>query len=162
MTATNNANKGKIKPPHFVTQQRQQNQGEITVHNTQDADHRPVTLINDEHWEIVLEALHQTVASPKGTAHRTFAGATYEAAGKTGTAQVVSIAQDEKYDEKKISERNRDNAMYIGYAPFDDPKIVIAVAIENTGSGSSTAAPVARKVLDKYFANQQKMIANAK
>ncbi|HEX5791769.1 MAG TPA: penicillin-binding transpeptidase domain-containing protein, partial [Rheinheimera sp.] len=68
------------------------------------------------------------------------------------TAQLAAIGQDEKYDADKVDERLRDNAMYIGYAPYDQPTIVIAVALENAGGGGSNAAPIARQMLDYYFA----------
>ncbi|MCC5452476.1 penicillin-binding protein 2 [Rheinheimera sp. UJ51] len=108
-------------------------------------------VVNPRNWQVVRDAMQQTVATQKGTAFNAFKGATYTSGGKTGTAQVVSIAQDAKYDASKLDERLRDNAMYIGYAPADAPTIVIAVTVENTGGGGSTAAPIARQMLDYYF-----------
>jgi penicillin-binding protein 2 len=72
-------------------------------------------------------------------------------AGKTGTAQVFTIGQNERYNEKEISERHRDHALFIAFAPADDPKIAVAVLVENGRSGSGTAAPIARKVIDAYL-----------
>ena len=106
--------------------------------------------------------MHSTVTSIRGTAHKIFNDAPYTSAGKTGTAQVINLAEDEEYDENKISERHRDNAMYIGYAPFENPEIVVTVAIENGGHGGADAGPVARALMDRYFANKEKYIANAK
>lgn len=114
----------------------------------------PIPMINEENWDIVLDALYGTVNREHGTAHRAFLNTTYVSAGKTGTAQLFSIAQDAKYEEDKVSERLRDNAMYVGFAPYDNPQISVTVAIENAGGGSSNAAPVARKVMDHYFANK--------
>lgn len=108
-------------------------------------------VVNPGNWQVVRDAMLQTVNTQKGTAFNAFRGASYTAGGKTGTAQVVSIAQDAKYDANAINERHRDNAMYIGYAPADAPTIVIAVTVENTGGGGSTAAPIARQMLDYYF-----------
>lgn len=108
-----------------------------------------IPVVNSHNWEVVRDAMLQTVQ--KGTASRAFKGTSYTSGGKTGTAQVVSIAQDAKYDANALDERHRDNAMYIGYAPADAPTIVIAVTIENTGGGGSTAAPIARQMLDYYF-----------
>ena len=89
--------------------------------------------------------------SPKGTAHRAFKDAPYSSAGKTGTAQVRSLGQEEEYNAEDIAERYRDNAMYVGYAPAEDPEVVVVVAIENSlGGGGSVAAPVARKILDVW------------
>lgn len=108
-------------------------------------------VVNPRNWQVVRDAMLQTVNTQKGTAFNAFRNASYTSGGKTGTAQVVSIAQDAKYDASALDERHRDNAMYIGYAPADAPTIVIAVTIENTGGGSSTAAPIARQMLDYYF-----------
>lgn len=108
-----------------------------------------IPVVNSHNWQIVRDAMLQTVQ--KGTASRAFKGTSYTSGGKTGTAQVVSIAQDAKYNADALDERHRDNAMYIGYAPANAPTIVIAVTVENTGGGSSTAAPIARQMLDYYF-----------
>jgi len=113
-----------------------------------------VTVKNEANWDIVLDALYGTVNRNHGTAHTAYKGAKYIAAGKTGTAQLFTIAQDEEYEAENVNETLRDNAMYIGYAPYDDPQISIAVAIENVGGGGSNAAPLARHVMDYYFESQ--------
>jgi penicillin-binding protein 2 len=91
------------------------------------------------------------VTQPGGTAVSASAGAPYLIAGKTGTAQVVTIKQGEKYDASQLSERNRDHAWFIAFAPADKPKLALAVLVENGGHGGSTAAPIARKVFDYYL-----------
>jgi len=91
------------------------------------------------------------VTKPGGTAAGAFYGVEYPVAGKTGTAQVIGIKQGEKYDERKVSEYNRDHAWFIAFAPADKPRIALAVLAENGGHGGSTAAPIARKVLDYYL-----------
>lgn len=111
----------------------------------------PVTLNNPEYWDIVLDAMEAVVASVKGTGHNAFRNAPYTSGGKTGTAQVRSIGQDEKYVAEDIEEQYRDNAMYIGYAPIEEPEIVVVVAMENAGGGGSVAAPAARALMDFYF-----------
>ncbi len=77
--------------------------------------------------------------------------AAYQIAGKTGTAQVFSVGQNEKYNEKTVSERLRDHSWFIAFAPADQPRIAVAVIVENGGWGASAAAPIARKVLDAYL-----------
>ena len=72
-------------------------------------------------------------------------------AGKSGTAQVVSIAQDEEYDEEELEERQRDHALFIAFAPLENPRIAVAVIVENGSSGSSVAAPIARAIMDQYL-----------
>jgi penicillin-binding protein 2 len=86
----------------------------------------------------------------EGTGGRAFNGATYTAGGKTGTAQVIAMKQNEKYEEAKVAERHRDHSLFIAFAPLDSPRIAIAIVIENGGFGARAAAPVARTVLD-YF-----------
>lgn len=123
----------------------------------------PIKLENPEHWDTILEAMHMTVQKPIGTGYRAFLGTKYDAAGKSGTGEVVGRAQDTDYDATKISENNRDNAMFIAFAPFDNPEIVVAIAIENVavGGGGSNAGPVARQIMDQYFANRT-LISNQK
>jgi penicillin-binding protein 2 len=91
------------------------------------------------------------VTRPGGTAAVAGSGATYKFAGKTGTAQVVAMKQNEKYDERRVHERLRDHALFIAYAPADAPQIALAVLVENGGHGGSAAAPIARKVFDYYL-----------
>ena len=105
--------------------------------------------LNPEHLALVRRAM-VAVTQPGGTAAQAGAGAVYAIAGKTGTAQVIGIKQGEKYVESQINERHRDHAWFIAFAPADQPKIAMVVLVENGGHGSTTAAPIARKVLD-YF-----------
>lgn len=111
----------------------------------------PIPVVNEHNWDIILDALYGTVNREHGTAHTAFRNTDYISAGKTGTAQLFSVAQDAEYDEENVSARLKDNAMYVGYAPFVDPEISISVVIENAGGGSSNAAPAARIVMDYYF-----------
>ncbi len=83
-------------------------------------------------------------------------GAQYRIAGKSGTAQVVAIKQGEKYDRTKVQERHRDHALFVGFAPADDPKIVVAVMVENGESGSGVAAPVVRQVMDAWLLDRRR------
>jgi penicillin-binding protein 2 len=106
---------------------------------------------DQKYLKIVREGMRRVNHSSQGTAKTAFAKAEYVSAGKTGTAQLVGIAQDSEYDEDNLAERLRDNAMYIGYAPFDSPRIAVAVVVENGGGGGSAAAPVARKIIDHYL-----------
>lgn len=107
--------------------------------------------VDDIYWDFVLSAMEGVVHSPRGTASRIGRGAKYHMAGKTGTAQKVGIAQDEEYDAEKLDERNWDHALYIGFAPVENPRIATAIIVENGEHGSSAAAPIARKLFDEYF-----------
>jgi len=120
-------------------------------------DYAPIVLNNKRHWTIAQKGMWRVVNSIGGTAYNVFKGASYISAGKTGTAQVISMAEDEKYDASKIKERHRDNAMYVGYAPYDNPQIALAVVIENAGGGGSSAAPIARQLLDTYLTGNDQL-----
>jgi len=104
--------------------------------------------LRPEHIEFVKRAM--VGVNKEGTGARAFAGAPYTSGGKTGTAQVIGIKQNEKYDESKVAERLRDHSLFIAFAPLDSPRIALAVIVENGGFGARTAAPIARTVLD-YF-----------
>ena len=90
-----------------------------------------------------------------GTASRVFGNARYPVAGKTGTAQVFTIKQDEEYDSEKVPDRLKDHSLYIGFAPVDKPKIAVAVVVENGGFGVTTATPIAKLVFDFYLAKKR-------
>jgi penicillin-binding protein 2 len=102
------------------------------------------------HWNQVIDAMTLVVEGAHGTA-RSIRSDHYRIAGKTGTAQVFSIKQDEEYDEETVAKRKRDHALFIAFAPVEDPRIAIAVVVENGGHGGSVAAPIARKVMDHYL-----------
>jgi len=106
--------------------------------------------LDPAHLDLVKRAM-AAVTQPGGTAAQAAAGAPYHIAGKTGTAQVVAMKQGEKYDASKLSERNRDHAWFIAFAPAEQPKIALVVLAENGGHGGGTAAPIARKVFDYYL-----------
>jgi penicillin-binding protein 2 len=101
-------------------------------------------------WDVIIGGM-VGVMSPGGTAYRSQAGAPYQIAGKTGTAQVFTVGQNEKYNESEVNERLRDHALFIAFAPADAPRLAVAVLVENGRSGSGTAAPIARKVFDAYL-----------
>jgi penicillin-binding protein 2 len=111
----------------------------------------PINIATDEQWGVVYDGMVGAVYGPGGTAYAVGVGSKYKIAGKTGTAQVIAIKQNEKYHVKDVAERNRDHAWFIAYAPADDPKIAISVLVENGGFGAAAAAPIARKVLDAYL-----------
>ena len=107
--------------------------------------------ISDEHWDYVHNAMRDVVHSTKGTARGISTGLDYEIAGKTGTAQVISINAEEEYDSSKLDKRQWDHALFVAFAPVDDPQIAIGLIVENGEHGSSAAAPIARTVIDAYM-----------
>jgi penicillin-binding protein 2 len=107
-----------------------------------------IVLKKKEHLDIQIRNLMDVVHTNKGTAYGIGYNAPYKIAGKTGTAQVKGIAQGQSYSEKLTPERFRDHALFVSFAPVEDPKVAVAVIVENGGHGSSAAAPIARKVMD--------------
>jgi penicillin-binding protein 2 len=121
----------------------------------------PVQVSDPSYWDVIIDGMVGVTNDPWGTARRSQLGAPYKIAGKTGTAQVFSIGQNERYDEKEIDERLRDHALFVAFAPADDPQIAVAVVVENGRSGSGTAAPIARKVFDAFLLPPEQAAAEA-
>jgi len=142
------ASRGKVFKPRLVTGFRDSLTGEAKpLAPVREPD---ITLATPEQWERIYAGMvgavtHGTAALAVGR------NATYQIAGKTGTAQVFSVGQNEKYNEKTVTERLRDHSWFIAFAPADQPRIALAVIVENGGWGASAAAPIARKVLDAYL-----------
>ena len=108
--------------------------------------------LSPENIKTIMQAM--VGVTQEGTSARAFAGAAYLSGGKTGTAQAVSLAKNEKYNAARMDERQRDHALYIAFAPAQDPQIALAVIVENAGFGSASAAPIARRVFDYWLLQQ--------
>ncbi|MGD9842263.1 MAG: penicillin-binding protein 2, partial [Steroidobacteraceae bacterium] len=102
---------------------------------------------DDSSWGVVIKGMEEVI-KPGGTAVAAFAGAPYSVAGKTGTAQAFSVARGQKYNEKQLAKNRLDHALFIAFAPIENPKLAIAVIVENGRHGGSTAAPIARRLFD--------------
>jgi penicillin-binding protein 2 len=146
------ANRGRIVQPRVVRYLDVPPAGEPPTLDPPRAE--SIALARTRYWDDVIRSMTNVVESERGTARRVRTPA-YHIAGKTGTAQVFTVGQNEKYDEKRISEKMRDHALFIGFAPAEDPKIAVAVVAENGGHGGATAAPIARRVMDRYLFGQQ-------
>lgn len=145
------ANKGQLSQP--VLLKSTQIPGEPIVEvDRKSSSQIPIKDIHN--WEGVIDGMRMTIYAPKGTARRLNKNLTYTMAGKTGTAQVFGLDAEEQYIAEKYEERLRDHALFTGFAPVEDPEIAIAIIVENAGSGSAKAAPLARQVLDVYFNKQ--------
>ena len=103
-----------------------------------------------ENMSLVIDSMVKVMHGRRGTARSSGRKAAYKMAGKTGTAQVVGIKQGERYDADALAERHRDHALFVGFAPYETPKIALAIIVENGGGGSRAAAPVARKIFDAW------------
>jgi penicillin-binding protein 2 len=143
------AMRGKRFRPHLVAAYEDPLSGRRTLIAPEPL--QAVQIEDEFYWQNVLGAMHDVMQSPTGTARAAGRGAPYQMAGKSGTAQVFSVAQEEEYDEDEIDERLRDHALFIAFAPLDAPKIAVSVIVENGSSGSRVAAPIARAVMDHYL-----------
>lgn len=114
-----------------------------------------IELRDPRYWDYANQGMESVVHGPRGTARKVGLGAPYRIAGKSGTAQVVAIKQGEKYDSEKLAERHRDHALFVAFAPADDPRIAVAVMVENGESGGGVAGPVARQVMDAWLLDEQ-------
>lgn len=142
------ANRGKWVEPRLLKDIR----GDRPVEEFLPAStHKPLDLKNPDDWEYVVDTMEEVMHGARGTARGAARGASYRMAGKTGTSQVFSLGEDEEYDAEEIRERLRDHALFVGFAPADDPKIAVAIIVENGGGGGSVAAPVARGLFDAWL-----------
>ena len=141
------ANKGVWNRPHLAK----------TIEGQPPVDENPmdnIVLRDKSDWAKVTHGMEQVMHNARGTARKAAIGSQYRIAGKSGTAQVVAIKQGEKYDRNKLQERHRDHALFVAFAPADDPKIVVSVMVENGESGSGVAAPVVRQVMDAWLLDE--------
>ena len=137
------ANRGVMMKPRLVQSIEDPNTGLVV--KTKPEELRRID-VNPKTLDLVIEAMVEVNKS--GTGARVFAGAPYQVAGKTGTAQVVSIGQNEKYSASRVAERHRDHSLYIAFAPADKPQVALALIVENGGFGAAAAAPIARQAFD--------------
>jgi|TARA_B110000438_G_scaffold254208_1_gene260301 penicillin-binding protein 2 len=142
------ANKGQLLTPQVMMHSQSKN-GDFFEERNPKAQQIPIKDISN--WELIIEAMKQTVYGKFGTAKRLNNKLQYSLAGKTGTAQVFGLDPEEEYIAENIEEKLRDHALFTGFAPIEDPQVAIAIIVENAGSGSSKAAPLARELLDEYF-----------
>jgi len=143
------ANNGQILRPQIVHAEQLPESNELLPHHPQVLE--TITINEQQHWDHVIKSMVDVVHSARGTARRIGKDSPYTIAGKTGTAQVFGLKQDEKYDADAIAEKLRDHALFIGFAPAEEPKIAVAVIVENGGGGGSVAAPIARVIMDAYL-----------
>lgn len=144
-------NEGNVTAPHLLR---------ATIENGEAFDNRvlsdyvtypPIQNVPDKYWNLAKEGMRLVNHGKKGTARRSFTGMSYMTAGKSGTAQVFGLAEDQEYNADELAEHLRDHALFTGFAPFDDPKIIVTIVLENAGGGSSNGAPVARRIFDKVL-----------
>ena len=139
------ASRGKRYRPHLVKTVLGDNSRAIEPELINEVE------VADNDWDDLHTAMHDVVHSLRGTARGLSRNSSYELAGKSGTAQVVGIAQDAEYDSEELSERLRDHALFVAFAPYENPQIAVAVIVENGEGGSTVAGPVAKQVMDSWL-----------
>ncbi len=143
------ASRGKVMQPRLFAEARDPVSGKVV----KEGEPERIQMISntEDEWSKIILAMNDVVHAPNGTARRISEGANYLFAGKSGTAQVFSLAQEEKYEASKLAKELHDHALFIAFAPLEQPKIAVSIIIENGGGGSANAAPIARQLLDNYL-----------
>ncbi|OBU12033.1 penicillin-binding protein 2 [Photobacterium aquimaris] len=108
----------------------------------------PITGVTPQTWEIAREGMHRVLYGSRGTARKAFYDTPYQAGGKSGSAQVFGLAENQKYNADELEEHLRDHALFTAFAPFEKPQVVVAMVLENAGGGSSNGGPIARQIFD--------------
>ncbi len=145
------ANHGRFVTPHLMKDVVDPKSMSI-IHNFEDPDTGKRLKVKDKsYFDVARAGMYLVINSSEGTGRRAFAKTEYKAAGKSGTAQIVAIKQGEKYDASALKTEHRDNALFVAFAPYYRPRILVGIILENEGGGSSVAAPVVRKIMDRYF-----------
>ncbi|MCE2679948.1 MAG: penicillin-binding protein 2 [Burkholderiales bacterium] len=149
---SNLANNGVVMRPHLVKAVQDVNTGEKRILERQPRNRIP---LNQENVDFIKQAM--VGVNLEGTSAKAFANAPFTSGGKTGTAQVFSLKANEKYDAKRVGERFRDHAWFIAFAPAENPKIALAVIVENGGFGAQSAAPIARTAIETYLTAKEEV-----
>lgn len=145
------ANHGRFVTPHFLKDIDDPGNSRILKTFVDPENNKVMEVKDRSYFDIARAGMYLVVNGPEGTGRRAFYGTKYKAAGKSGTAQIIAIKQGEKYNAANIKHEHRDNALFVAFAPYYRPRIVVATILENAGGGSAVAAPVVRKMMDRYF-----------
>ncbi|WP_436322651.1 penicillin-binding protein 2 [Vibrio cidicii] len=146
---------GNVIAPHLLRATIENGEAFDTRQLSEYETYPPIQNVADKYWGLAKEGMRLANHGKKGTARRHFANMPYMTAGKSGTAQVFGLAEDEEYKADEIAEHLRDHALFTGFAPFDDPKVIVTVVLENAGGGSSNGAPVVRRIFDKALLDKE-------
>jgi len=149
------SNRGKLKQPRVVFTMEDAKIHEMTV--IPPIPQSSITLKRKHYWQSTINGMKAVIHGTKGTASKIAKDSPYRFVGKTGTAQVVAIKQNERYDAKNLPKKYHDHALFIAFAPLNQPRIALSVIVENGGSGSKTAAPIAKKIMDYYLIDRMRL-----
>ncbi|HED4469459.1 TPA: penicillin-binding protein 2 [Pasteurella multocida] len=148
-------NEGKVHTPHLMKSVEGS-----TVEPYQDPLlYEDITEPKAAYWDATKRGMYNVVNAANGTGRKAFIGTSYRVAGKSGTAQVFSLKENQTYDASGLKKELHDHAWFTAYAPYDDPKMVVAIILENAGGGSSVAAPVVRQIMDYYLTQRLPQIS---
>ncbi|MDE1308958.1 penicillin-binding protein 2 [Vibrio aestuarianus] len=148
-------NHGKVIAPHLL-RSTIKNGEEFRKQQLSDVEtYPPINEVPKRYWDIAIHGMELVNHGKKGTARRSFYGSKYTSAGKSGTAQVFGLAENQEYNADELAEHLRDHALFTGFAPVEDPKLVVTIVLENAGAGSTNGAPVVRKVFDKALLGEE-------
>lgn len=140
---------------HWIKPRLASRIGDTPVAQDLPATQDDIEVQNDAWWDRVFSGMEKVLSGHEGTARRTGAGLEYRMAGKSGTAQVFSLGQDQRYNAEELAERLRDHALFIAFAPLEEPQIAVAVVVENVGGGSTHAAHLARAMTDAWLLEEE-------
>ncbi|WP_041060285.1 penicillin-binding protein 2 [Vibrio owensii] len=150
-------NEGAVTAPHLLKATIDNGGDFEEQENSEYVTYPPIQNVPDKYWNMAKEGMRLVNHGTKGTARRSFYNMDYQTAGKSGTAQVFGLGEDEEYNADEVAEHLRDHALFTGFAPFEDPEVVVSVVLENAGGGSSNGAPVARKIFDRVIIGPEKI-----
>ncbi|HCH2844231.1 penicillin-binding protein 2 [Vibrio parahaemolyticus] len=142
-------NNGAVSAPHLLKSTIDNGDNFEEQENSEYITYPPIQNVPEKYWDIAKEGMRRVNHGTRGTARRSFYNMSYQTAGKSGTAQVFGLGENEEYNADEVAEHLRDHALFTGFAPFDDPKVIVTLVLENAGGGSSNGGPMARKIFDR-------------
>ncbi|EGQ7680708.1 TPA: penicillin-binding protein 2 [Vibrio parahaemolyticus] len=142
-------NNGAVSAPHLLKSTIDNGDNFEEQETSEYVTYPPIQNVPEKYWDIAKEGMRRVNHGTRGTARRSFYNMSYQTAGKSGTAQVFGLGENEEYNADEIAEHLRDHALFTGFAPFDDPKVIVTLVLENAGGGSSNGGPMARKIFDR-------------
>ncbi|EGQ7874063.1 penicillin-binding protein 2 [Vibrio parahaemolyticus] len=142
-------NNGAVSAPHLLKSTIDNGDNFEEQETSEYVTYPPIQNVPEKYWDIAKEGMRRVNHGTRGTARRSFYNMSYQTAGKSGTAQVFGLGENEEYNADEIAEHLRDHALFTGFAPFDAPKVIVTLVLENAGGGSSNGGPMARKIFDR-------------
>ncbi|MGF1711093.1 penicillin-binding protein 2 [Vibrio kagoshimensis] len=149
-------NDGTVIAPHLLRSTIENSQAFTTQQLSEVETYPPVSGVPQTYWNIAKDGMMLVNHGKKGTARRSFQKMSYITAGKSGTAQVFGLKEDEEYNADEIAEHLRDHALFTGFAPLEDPQAIVTIVLENAGGGSSNGGPVVRRIFDHIILGSDK------